>query len=136
MHTLNHTILPLLLRQVFLLLFLTCTALFLFSCLSSFPSFFPSLTHFLSLTSASPSHSLLHSTSIISNLFLPHIFFLPHCSQLSLPVNPLLLSFPFSPLSLVSLRCRMLWAMSCHGSILSLSSSSVPFSFSISFWGC
>lgn len=26
--------------------------------------------------------------------------------------------------------------MSCHGSILSLSSSSAPFSFSISFWGC
>lgn len=43
--------------------------------------------------------------------------------------------FSLSPL-LLSLRCRMLWAMSCHGSILSLSSSSALFSFSISFWGC
>lgn len=43
---------------------------------------------------------------------------------------------PHFRLFLLPLRCRMLWAMSCHGSILSLSSSSAPFSFSIWFWGC
>ncbi|XP_035529293.1 voltage-dependent L-type calcium channel subunit alpha-1C isoform X2 [Morone saxatilis] len=66
-------------------------------CHHLFFPFFPSLTHFLSLTSASPSHSLLHS---MSNLFLTHLFFLPHCSNPSFSstsFNPPLLS-SFSPL--------------------------------------
>lgn len=63
------------------------------------------------------------SPTFLTHLLVPHPFFLPSFLLCS--------SLPF-----LSLRCRMLWAMSCHGSILSLLSSSALFSFSISFWEC
>lgn len=118
---------------------------FLISCLSPVP-FLPSIFH---LYCRLP---LTHCMGVFSNLCLPHFLFLHYCSHpflhptfqifplsstlITLDLFSSLFLFSSSPLSLLSLRCRMLWAMSCHGFILSLSSSSAPFSFSISFWGC
>lgn len=141
----NHTIMPFSLLSAALL---TCTAPFLFSC---FYLLLTSLSNTLSCPWPLPPwliRDFILSLSTFSKPFLSCFLFFPYFSHPPVDSTSVLLP-PFSPSSLfllffllrssmpfLSLRCRMLWAMSCHGSILSLLSSSALFSFSISFWEC
>lgn len=105
-------------------------------CQPSQTLFFAFLAHFLCFSS-NISSLLFQHLSYVHHLTLVLISsFYPCLAVFS--ASSLCLSLYLSlPLSLSpSLRCRMLWAMSCHGSILSLSSSSALFLFSTSFWGC
>lgn len=141
----NHAIMPFSLLSAALL---TCTAPFLFSCFYLLLTSL-SLTHFpvldlyrpdSSVTSSSlcqPSQNLFCHVScsfptFLTHLLIPHLCYSPFFSFLFF----LLFFLLRSSLPFLSLRCRMPWAMSCHGSILSLLSSSALFSFSISFWEC
>lgn len=101
------------------------SSLFFSACHLLFSSLFNTFCAGLLLPSTN--HLFILPVWVFFKLFLSRLFL----SFISISFSP---SIPSVSSSSLPLRCRMLWAMSCHGSILSLLSSSALFSFSTLFW--